>query len=137
MGFFTLTVVIYAIEHGVEGFPVGDLSPTMAVFLGLVPVLLFNYVGFELQNGAAEEMINPQRDVPISVGRSAVIGVLLYVIPVLGILLVLPAEKVTGIGGFVDAINETFSVYGGAQSFLFAVTVLGFILTLSRRARSG
>ena len=40
-------------------------------------------------------------------------------IPVLGILLVLPAEKVTGIGGFVDAINETFTVYGGAPSFLF------------------
>jgi glutamate:GABA antiporter len=130
MGFFTLTVVIYAFKHGIEGFPVGDLSPTMAVFLGLVPVLLFNYVGFELQNGAAEEMVNPQRDVPISVGRSAVIGVLLYVIPVLGILLVLPAEKVTGIGGFVDAINETFTVYGGAQDFLFALTALGFILTL-------
>src|SRR6478735_1896219 len=130
MGFFTITLVIYAIENGVEGFPVGDLSPTMAVFLGLVPVLLFNYVGFELQNGAAEEMVNPQRDVPISVGRSAVIGVLLYVIPVLGILLVLPAEKVTGIGGFIDAINETFTVYGGAQDFLFALTALGFILTL-------
>ena len=37
MGFFTLTVVIYAIEHGVDGFPVGDLSPTMAVFLGARP----------------------------------------------------------------------------------------------------
>jgi amino acid transporter len=130
MGFFTVTLVIYAIEHGVEGFPVGDLSPTMAIFLGLVPVLLFNYVGFELQNGAAEEMVNPQRDVPVSVARGAVIGVLLYVIPVLGILLVLPAEKVTGIGGFIDAINETFTVYGGAQSFLFALTSLGFILTL-------
>jgi amino acid transporter len=102
----------------------------MAVFLGLVPVLLFNYVGFELQNGAAEEMVNPQRDVPISVGRSAVIGIVLYVVPVLAILLVLPAEKVTGIGGFIDAINETFTVYGGAQAFLFALTALGFILTL-------
>jgi amino acid transporter len=130
MGFFTITLVIYAIKHGVEGFAAGDLSPTMAVFLGLVPVLLFNYVGFELQNGAAEEMVNPQRDVPISVVRGAVLGVLLYVIPVLGILLVLPSEKVTGIGGFIDAIAETFSVYGGAQNVLFAITALGFILTL-------
>ena len=37
-----------------------ELTPTRAVFFGLVPVLLFNYVGFELQNGAAEEMENPQ-----------------------------------------------------------------------------
>ena len=52
------------------------MTPTRAVFFGLVPVLLFNYVGFELQNGAAEEMENPQRDVPISVLRSGIAGVL-------------------------------------------------------------
>src|SRR3954466_3523007 len=67
LGFFTLTTIIYAIDHGVSGFPIGDLSPTGSVFLALVPLLLFNYVGFELQNGAAEEMEDPQRDVPISV----------------------------------------------------------------------
>ena len=75
MGFFVLTVIVYAIDHGVHGFPVADLKPTGAIFLGLAPVLLFNYVGFELGNGAAEEMQDPQRDVPIAVLRSAVIGV--------------------------------------------------------------
>ena len=62
------------------------------MFLGLVPVLLFNYVGFELQNGAAEEMEDPQKDVPLSVLRSGILGVLLYVIPIFGIILVLPSE---------------------------------------------
>ena len=38
-----------------------------------------------------------------------VLGVLLYTIPVLGILLVLPDDKITGIGGFVDAVKETFA----------------------------
>ena len=61
-----------------------------------MPVLLFNYVGFELQNGAAEEMENPQKDVPLSVLRSGITGVLMYVIPIFCILLVLPANKVTG-----------------------------------------
>jgi glutamate:GABA antiporter len=130
MGFFTLTVVIYAIDHGVHGFPVGDLKPTTAVFLGLVPVLLFNYVGFELGNGAAEEMQDPQRDVPIAVVRSAIIGVLLYTIPIFGIILVLPPEAVTGIGGFLDAVATTFSVYGGAKSFLLGVMTLAFVGTL-------
>jgi len=130
LGFFTVTVIIYAAKHGVEGFAFGDLSPTMTVFLALVPYLLFNYVGFELQNGAAEEMVNPARDVPLSVARSGTLGVLLYVVPVLGILLVLPSEKVTGIGGFVDAIKETFTVYGGASDVLFDITALGFIFTL-------
>ena len=53
-----------------HGFPVSDLKPTGAIFLALVPLLLFNYVGFELQNGAAEEMNDPQKDVPLSVLRS-------------------------------------------------------------------
>jgi glutamate:GABA antiporter len=130
LGFFNLTAVIYAIDHGLSGFPIGDLKPTAAVFLALVPLLLFNYVGFELQNGAAEEMQNPQRDVPVAVVRSAITGILLYAIPILAIILVLPAEKVTGIGGFLDAVTETFSVYGGAQHFLLGVMSLCFVGTL-------
>jgi amino acid transporter len=130
LGFFTLTVVIYAIKHGVDGFGFHELSPSRAVFLGLVPVLLFNYVGFELQNGAAEEMENPQRDVPVSVLRSGVLGVLLYVIPILSIILVLPAKTVTGIGGFIDAVTKVFSVYGGAAHALLVIMTLCFVGTL-------
>src|SRR5437868_4400249 len=114
MGFFTLTLVAYAIKHGLHGFAAGDLSPSRAVFLGLVPVLLFNYVGFELQNGAAEEMQDPQRDVPISVLKSGITGVLMYVIPVACIILILPLKQVTGIGRIIAAVTLTFkAAYGG------------------------
>jgi glutamate:GABA antiporter len=128
LGFFSLTVIIYGIKHGVAGFQWGHLSPTRAVFFGLVPVLLFNYVGFELQNGAAEEMENPQRDVPLSVLRSGVTGVLMYAIPIFCILVVLPASKVTSIGGFIDAVTLTFhGVYGGAAHALLVIMTLCFI----------
>lgn len=130
MGFFVLTVIVYAIDHGVHGFPASDLKPTGAVFLGLAPVLLFNYVGFELGNGAAEEMQDPQKDVPIAVLRSGILGVLLYAIPVFGIILVLPPEAVSGIGGFLDAVSTTFSVYGGAKGFLLGLVTLAFVGTL-------
>ncbi len=128
LGFFSLTVIIYGIKHGVAGFQTGQLSPTRAIFFGLVPLLLFNYVGFELQNGAAEEMENPQKDVPLSVLRSGITGVLMYVIPIFCILLVLPANKVTGIGGFIDAVTLTFhGVYGGAAHPLLIVMTLCFV----------
>ena len=130
LGLFTLTTIIYAIKHGAAGFAVSDLKPTGVVFLALVPLLLFNYVGFELQNGAAEEMEDPQRDVPLAILRSGITGVLLYAIPIFAILVVLPAEKVTGIGGFLDAVTETFSVYGGASSFLLGVMTICFVGTL-------
>jgi amino acid transporter len=128
LGFFSITVVIYGIRHGFAGFQWGKLSPTRAVFFGLVPILLFNYVGFELENGAAEEMENPQHDVPLSVLRSGITGVLMYVIPIFCILLVLPAKSVTGIGGFIDAVTATFhGVYGGAAHALLIVMTLCFV----------
>jgi amino acid transporter len=130
LGFFTVTVIVYGIKHGVHGFPIGHLAPTGAIFLALVPLLLFNYVGFELQNGAAEEMVDPQRDVPLAVTRSAALGVLMYVIPILGIILVLPAKAVSGIGGFLDAVTTTFGVYGGAGHFLLDLMTLAFVGTL-------
>jgi amino acid transporter len=128
LGFFSITVIIYGIKHGVAGFQTSQLTPTRGIFFGLVPLLLFNYVGFELQNGAAEEMENPQKDVPMSILRSGITGVLMYVIPIFCILLVLPASKVTGIGGFIDAVTLTFhGVYGGAAHPLLIVMTLAFV----------
>jgi len=77
-------------------------------------VLLFNYVGFELPSSAGEEMTNPKRDVPFAIARSAVGSVLLYALPVLGILIVLPATAVSNFAGFVDAMKDVFTVYGGS-----------------------
>ena len=128
LGFFSLTTIIYGIKHGFAGFQISHITPTRAVFFGLVPVLLFNYVGFELQNGAAEEMENPQRDVRLSVLRSGILGVVSYVVPIFCILLVLPASKVTGIGGFIDAVTATFhGVYGGAAHALLIIMTLCFV----------
>jgi amino acid transporter len=131
LAFFSITVLIYAIEHGVHGFGAGDFVPNdMLIFLGLVPLLLFNYVGFELQNGAAEEMQNPQHDVPVTVIQSGIVTVLAYSIPIFGILAVLPTSQITGIGGFLDAVHTTFGVYGGAQDFMTDLMAIGFIFAL-------
>ena len=52
----------------------------------------------------------------------------MYVIPILCILLVLPLNKVTGIGGFIDAVTLTFhGVYGGAAHALLVIMTLCFI----------
>jgi amino acid transporter len=130
LGFFSITVVVYGAKHGFHGFNFHGHLLTKAVFLGLVPVLLFNYVGFELQNGAAEEMDDPQHDVPVSVLQSGIIGVLLYVVPIGGIILVLPDKAITGIGGFIDAVTTTFSVYGGAAHTLLVLMTICFVGTL-------
>jgi amino acid transporter len=47
-----------------------SLLAQLPIFIAAVPVLIFNYVGFELPNAAGEEMKNPQRYVPLGVARS-------------------------------------------------------------------
>jgi len=114
LGLFTVSCVIYASKHGVHGLGGSAYKPSYAGFVALVGVLLFNYVGFELPSSAGEEMTNPKRDVPFGIARSAVASVLLYALPVLGILIVLPATAVTNFGGFADAMKDVFTVYGGS-----------------------
>ncbi len=125
LGLFTVSVIIFAIKHGAQGLGASGYKPTSSGFVLLVGVLLFNFVGFELPNSAGEEMINPQRDVPFGIARSTVVSVLLYALPVLGILVVLPASAVTNFSGFASAIQDVFTVYGGHVSAAGAATLTG------------
>lgn len=129
LSLFTLSVVLYAIKHGVHGIGskggAPGFAPTWALFIGVVPVLVFNYVGFELPSTAGEEMKNPQRDVPFAILRSGIGTVLLYGVPVLGILLVLPASQVTSLSGFITAIQTVFTVYGGHVDSSGVATLTG------------
>src|SRR4051812_15179150 len=141
LGFFSLSVVVYAISNGLHAPGVGDFAPSYTLFIALVPVLFFNFVGFELPNAAGDEMKNPQRDVPFTVLRSAGASVALYGIPILAILMVLPTDQITGLGGFIDAMKSVFTVYGGevtkdgatltgAGKVLGDLMAAGFILVL-------
>ena len=111
--FFTLTVAIYAAQHGVHGFGAGAFSPTWVVFLAAAPILIFNVEGFELPSNASEELKNPQKDVPFAILRSGIATVILYGVPILLILLVLPVSRLSNVFGFVDAMKQVFVVYGG------------------------
>jgi amino acid transporter len=131
LALFMVSVVIYAAQHGVHGFGVGSFSPTYALFIAVVPVLIFNFVGFETPNAAGEELKNPQKDVPIAVGRAGILTLLCYGLPVLAILLILPSDKVTSLGGFLNAMKTVFTIYGGsidATSGVVTLTGAGLVL---------
>ncbi len=127
---FMITVIIFAIKHGAHGLGAASYSPTAGGFVLLIGVLLFNFVGFELPNSAGEEMTNPQRDVPFGIARSTVASVLLYALPVVGILIVLPSTAVTNFSGFASAIQQVFTVYGGHVAANGTATLSGAGLIL-------
>lgn len=105
-----------------------DLIPTNnwgLIVSGILPVLIFNWVGFELQNGAGEEMEHPQRDVPRALIRAGIVAVIGYAIPISVILFTLPKDQLSNAGGFLKA----FQVVAGTLPGQFA-TLLGWLVAL-------
>ena len=131
LALFCVALCVYALRHGLHGFGASSFAPTsFVVFLGLVPVLLFSYAGFEMLSTAAEEMVDAVRDVPRAIGRATIITIFAYALPILGILVVLPTKDITGIGGFLDATAKAFTVFGSAASFLLKAEAVAFIFGL-------
>jgi glutamate:GABA antiporter len=130
--FFEVSVILYAARHGLHGFGGHAFLPTYVIFIAVVPVLFFNFAGMEVPSAAGEEMTNPRRDVPFAIGWSGLATVVAYGIPVLSILLVLPASQVTGLSGFLDAAKAVFTVYGGHVAVGGTATLTGAGLVLGR-----
>jgi amino acid transporter len=127
---FTATVAIYAAEHGVHGVGSGDMAPTWAVFILAAPVLVYNFIGFELPSTAAEEMRDPQRDIPAAIARAGALTAILYCIPIVAIVLVLPTDEITSLTGFIDAQKSVFVVYGPAAGLLGGLAAGAFVWVL-------
>src|SRR3954449_1027846 len=130
LSFFTFSVILYAFKHGLHAPAVSEFSPSYTLFIGLVPLLFFNYVGFELPSAAGDEMKDPQKDVPFTVLRAAVTAILLYGLPILAVIAVLPKDDISGVDGFMTAVAAVFTVYGGAASVMTKIAAFGFILAL-------
>lgn len=113
LGLFSVLVLAYGFDHGFHGPSLGAYAPTFAGFVALVPLVLFSLVGFELPSSAGEEMTDAARDVPAGIATSVVATGLLYAVPVLGILLVLPTEQASGLAGFPEAVRQALTVFGG------------------------
>ncbi|HKU30171.1 MAG TPA: APC family permease [Arthrobacter sp.] len=130
LAFFIIVTLIYGLQHGFNGLSLGFFTPTLAGFLGVTPLLLFSFLGFESGNSAAGEMKNPAKDVPISVARSSMIAAASYLLPILAILLVVPLDQINGISGLFGAVSKVYSVFGPAAPTMLAISAIVFCFVL-------
>ena len=127
VGLFTILFIAFLIQHGrpAGASTAADLKPSLNGFLTAIGILVFLWVGFELSNGASEEMHNPQRDVPKMILRSGIVGALLYGLVILGIVLVIPKTGLSNVSGFTDAYSDVAGVFHShALDAVFAVLVI-------------
>jgi glutamate:GABA antiporter len=114
--------IAYAMQYGVANpFTLEALAPSWGVSLAFLPVVLYNFLGFELMSGAGEEMKNPARDVPRSILISGLLISFFYIFATLGMLLALPTADI----GLIDGLIDTFRrLFGSSQGGTVIVTIL-------------
>jgi amino acid transporter len=131
LGFFAIMVVIAGLKNGFQGGVSGFFPSDMTVFIGVLGVLVFQWIGFELQTNASEEMENPQRDIPRAVYASGLISFLGYGIPILGVVLILSSKQLSNVSGFVAAFQfGSQTVFGGAAPFVNHLAAVAVIFVL-------
>jgi glutamate:GABA antiporter len=100
-GLFAVLVLISGTQHGFKGSLSGMFDGLGTAFVGVIGVLVFQWVGFELQSNASEEIDNPQRDIPRAVTLAGIISTLGYAVPIIGVILVLSGKDIVNVSGFV------------------------------------
>ncbi|GAP15477.1 amino acid/polyamine/organocation transporter, APC superfamily [Longilinea arvoryzae] len=115
--------IIYATRNGVANdLSFTNLLPNWDAGLAFLPVIVYNFMGFELMSGAGEEMENPKRDIPIAIVVSGLLIALFYILGTVGMLMALPLEDLGLISGIVDTLKILLGESGVGGVL---VTILG------------
>ncbi|GIV66446.1 MAG: amino acid permease [Bellilinea sp.] len=113
----------YAAQHGVANdLSFRNILPSWDAGLYFLPVIVYNFMGFELMSGAGEEMQNPQRDIPRAIIIAGVLIAFFYLMGTIGMLMALPAEQLGLVSGIIDTLRILFGETGIGG---LIVTVLG------------
>ena len=135
LGIFLVLAGIFVVSDSGNGahVAVADLVPTNwgLIASSILPVLVFLWLGTEMQSSAAEEMANAQRDVPRTILRAGIIVVILYSLFLLAILFALPTNQLSAVGSFLTAFQTVNGVLpANLSTGLGWLVALGFAASL-------
>ncbi len=114
---------VFASRNGIAN----DLSfhsilPSWDAGLFFLPVIVYNFMGFELMSGAGGEMKNPGKDIPRAIIIAGLLIAFFYILGTLGMLMALPLDQLGLIGGIIDTLR---AIFGASAAANVVVTLLG------------
>ena len=135
LGIFLILVGIFVVSDTGNGsqLAVTDLVPANwgLIASSILPIVVVLWLGAEMQNSAAEEMANAQRDVPRAILRAGIIVVILYSFFLLAILFALPTNQLSAVGSFLDAFRTVNHVLPAPLATALGwLVALGFAISL-------
>jgi len=128
---FGLMGIVYGIKNGfANDFSLKSWIPSWDDTIVYVAVIVYNLLGFELIGSIGSKIKNPSKTVPKMTIIAGVAITLLYAFGTFGVLSAISASNVDEVDGFVYALQELCSIFGGAQMPVFYALMLVSILTL-------
>jgi amino acid transporter len=104
---------IYAGHHGVANdLSLPNLLPSWDAGLAFLPVIVYNFMGFELMSGASGEMKNPGKDIPRAIIIAGALIAVFYILGTLGILMALPMDQIGLVSGIIDTLKVLLGTTG-------------------------
>lgn len=117
---------IYTARHGsVTEWSLDTIVPHkgMSALALALPVIIYNFLGFELMSSASKDMENPKRDVPKAILFAGVLIGGFYLLATVGMLQVLGADTISATTGLMDAIRVAFGESGAGRFVEIAVGI--------------
>jgi len=125
-----VAAIIYVSKNGVANdLSLGNLLPSWDAGLAFLPVIVYNFMGFELMSGAGGEMKNPGRDIPRAIIIAGVLIALFYILGTAGMLMALPLENLSLVGGIIDTLRILLGE-SGLGGLLVTILGIGALFTL-------
>lgn len=141
LGIFVVLGLVFILGGHTKSssFSVAGLIPSDwgLILSSILPVVIFQWVGFEVQSGASEEMTNPQRDVPRSIFSAGFTATVAYIVFLLVILFALSSDKLSNVGSFFSAFQAVSAVLpADVARVLGWLIAAGFIIAISSSGSS-
>jgi glutamate:GABA antiporter len=115
---------IYAGKNGVANdLSLKALMPTWDAGLFFLPVIVYNFMGFELMSGAGDELENPGKDIPRAIITSGLLITVFYLLGTVGMLMALPVENLGLIGGILDTLWALLGTTGIGNTFVYILGI--------------
>ena len=96
---------------------------SFADMAGGLGVMCFAFIGVELASTMADEIRNPERDVPRSVVITGAIALLAYLLVADALLVLVPAGELGAIQGVMQAVHQGADAAGSSRKRIMAPSV--------------
>jgi glutamate:GABA antiporter len=118
--------IAFAVKNGVaNSFAPSEWVPSFGANWSFLPIIIYNFMGFELMSSAAGAVKNPRRDIPRMLLFAGAIIVGAQLLGNFGILAAIPLNDLSIVSGMADAMKLSFdAVLGSAATALYDIFIV-------------